>query len=110
MPTLINEKEINKILEDSLQDAISKFINSQVEGKTWSIIEFKEACCFNRDRRWVVKFILEPFKDEIEYRAENRDGWCIYAKSYQIRAKLATKWMEKNFSRIDWDAKLPIKG
>lgn len=37
-------------------------------------------------------------------------GWCIYAKSYQIRAKLATKWMEKNFSRIDWDAKLPIEG
>ncbi|MFT8556043.1 DUF771 domain-containing protein [Liquorilactobacillus hordei] len=109
MPTLINEREINKLLEEQLQNAISNFIKSNVEGRTWSIMEFKEACCFNRDRRWVVYFILKPFRNEIEYGKNNLNGWCIYGKKYQIRARLAARWIEKNFTRIDWDAELPTK-
>ncbi|EJF02148.1 DUF771 domain-containing protein [Liquorilactobacillus mali] len=80
-----------------------------VHGKTWSLMEFKRNCCFNRHKTWVLDNILYAFRDEIEYK--DGKGWCIFSKgrgsSYQIRAEKACDWMEENFDRIDWNAKIP---
>lgn len=104
MPTLINETVLRDVLDEQVSKLADEMLNENLSGRTWSIIEFKKACCFNRDRRWVVKYILDPFRDEIEYH--NGHGWCIYGKSYQIRARKACEWMEENFEMIDWKAKL----
>ena len=104
MPTLVNESAVAEEVKQEVKNIIEEMLKQNLTGRTWSIVEFKKACCFNRDRRWVVKYILEPFRSEIEYH--DGHGWCIYGKSYQIRAKQACKWMEDNFDRIDWEAKL----
>lgn len=104
MSELINESAVTELVKQQVNQLADEMLKHDLAGRTWSIVEFKKACCFNRDRRWVVKYILEPFRDEIEYH--NGHGWCIYGKSYQIRAKKAAEWVEKNFDRIDWEAKL----
>lgn len=104
MPALVNELAVAELVKQQVNQLADEMLKRNLTGHTWSIMEFKKVCCFNRDRRWVVKYVLNPFRDEIEYK--NGRGWCIYGKSYQIRAKQACEWMEKNFSRIDWEAKL----
>jgi hypothetical protein len=105
MHALNNESVMTDLVKDQLSELANELLKKNLIGRTWSIVEFKKACCFNRDRRWVVKYILEPFRDEIEYH--NGHGWCIYGKSYQIRAQKACEWIDDNFVRINWEAKLP---
>lgn len=95
-------------IQTMIQHSIDLMVDESLDGKTWTIDEFRKNCCANKSAEWVRRFIFLKFSDEIDYC--NR-GWVINPKGGRgkkqiIFAKPACKWMEENRRRINWNAKI----
>lgn len=101
----VDEQIIRKIIQGEI-DALKK---ENLEGKTWSLDEFRAECAGGKSRAWVKLFILDSFADEIVVNGDK--GWLVPSQGKGTKniifAGKACKWMEKNRNRIDWQAKMP---
>lgn len=109
MPTLINEDVIFKRVDEKVSDIANEMLKARLDGIMWDINDFRKACCGNHESKWVTTFILYEFQNEIDMRV---GGWVHFPNKnggnskWLFRAVTAKKWMEKNWYRIDWDAKI----
>lgn len=107
MPALINESAITDLVKQEVNQIADQALLKKLDGITWTTNQFRKACCGGKDSGWVTTFILDKFLGEVDYY---HGGWLIRGgrgKANIIFAKRACEWMEKNRSRIDWEAKLP---
>lgn len=96
------------ILEGMFKKHFDEMFRRWLTGLTWTLDEFRKECCGNKAKEWVTLYILLEFADEIDYRQPG--GWLVPSKgrgnAWIIRAKQACEWMDKNFTRIEWERKL----
>lgn len=96
------------ILEGMFKKHFDEMFRRWLTGLTWTLDEFRKECCGNKAKEWVTLYILSEFADEIDYRQPG--GWLVPSKgrgnAWIIRAKQACEWMDKNFTRIEWERKL----
>lgn len=101
----VDEQIIRKII----QGEIGALKKENLEGKTWSLDEFRAECAGGKARAWVKLFIFDSFADEIVVNGDK--GWLVPSQGKGTKniifAGKACKWMEKNRNRIDWQAKMP---
>lgn len=103
MEALLNEKA----LADFLKEKVDKHVNDYLSSLTvwWDMETFNERCGCSKGQAWIVKNILEPYRDEIDVR---NGGWCRYyyggRSSYQFIAKEACEWIEEHAHEIDWSS------
>ena len=100
----VNDKE----LENLVTDHLDKIVSSRLDGLTWTLDQFRKACCGGKSKEWVTLYVLAEFSSEIDYNKPK--GWLIPSKGRGsqniIFAKKACEWMEANRSRIDWEGKV----
>ena len=97
------------VLEQMVDKYINKVFESTLDGRTWSLDQFRKECCGGKARAWVKLFIFDSFADEIVVNGDK--GWLVPSQGKGTKniifAGKACKWMEANRSRIDWQAKMP---
>ena len=95
-------------IQTMIQHSIDSMVDTSLDGKTWTVDEFRKNCCANKSAESVRRHIFLKFSDEIDF---HNHGWVINPKGGRgkkqiIFAKPASKWMEENRRRINWNAKI----
>ncbi|MFT8476607.1 DUF771 domain-containing protein [Liquorilactobacillus satsumensis] len=107
MQALLNEEVLRMILKEPVKQIADELLEKELSGRTWSIDEFRRACCGGKSPDWVSTFVFSKFRNEIDCL---KGGWLIPAHGKGTKniifAKPACEWMENNRQRIDWGAKL----
>lgn len=102
-------KIVPGVLEKMVDKYVNKVVESMLDGRTWSLDQFRKECCGGKSKEWVNLYILSEFAEEIDYHLP--DGWLIPSQGRGsqniIFASKACKWMEANKLRINWQAKMP---
>ncbi|MFT8955458.1 DUF771 domain-containing protein [Liquorilactobacillus satsumensis] len=102
MPALLNESAIAEIVKERADILMKEYLSNQTVW--WNMKTFNDRCGCGKGQAWIVKNILEPYRDEIDI---NNGGWCRYyhggRSSYRFLAKEACQWIENHAHQIDWE-------
>ncbi|KAA9324457.1 DUF771 domain-containing protein [Lactobacillus jensenii] len=106
---LINEGLLEEMIKQVMKEQRVE-LEEDLTGRTVDINYFRKNYCGNKSCEWVRTFIFDKFPETDFYNG----GWVVNPRRGSAKAgrktiiflKPASEWLEKNKTRINWNASL----
>lgn len=101
----LDEQEL-KLLAQQITPLVTEQAKSEQKELWQRLDDVREPLFANKNRTWISVHIFQKFPEVL--KENNPNGWVIGAfgkgKRTKVFTPLAVKWLEDNYSHIDWES------